>query len=84
MFRFYVAILVSAKLRITPDVRLDAITLFASYEWANYWHNYDVALPAGHYVMPNSDSLKRDNVDKSSESRCIVFQNSHFIFSSIS
>ena len=32
IFRFYVAILVSAKLRVTPDFRLDVITSFGSYE----------------------------------------------------
>ena len=46
--------------------------------------SYDVALPAGHYVMHDSDSLNGYNVPKSLESHSKVFQNSHLNFSSIS
>ena len=46
--------------------------------------NYDVALLAGHNVMRDSGPLKGDNVHNSFESHSKVFQNSHFIFSSIS
>ena len=38
--RFFVAILVSAKSMITPDFRLDEITSFGSYEWAQHWRHY--------------------------------------------
>ena len=40
IFHFFVAFLVSAKSMITPDLRLDVITSFGSYEWAHYWHHY--------------------------------------------
>ena len=40
IFRFYIAIFVSAKSTITPDFRLGVITSFGSYEWANYWRHH--------------------------------------------
>ena len=45
--------------------------------------NYDVVILVGHNVLYYSDSLKGDSVHKSFESHSIVFQNSHFDFSSI-
>ena len=40
IFRFYVAILVSAKSAITSDFQLDVKTSFGSYELANYWRHF--------------------------------------------
>ena len=45
--------------------------------------NYEVAMLVGHNVMHYNDSLKGDNVHESFEPHSKVFQNSHFVFSSI-
>ena len=63
IFRFYVAILVSAKLAITPDFRLDVkrrLVLMNGQTIGAILENYDVAMLAGHNVKLYSDSLRKD------------------------
>ena len=82
IFRFYVAILVSAKSAISPDFKR-RLVLMNEQTVGAILENYDVAMLAGHNVMHYSDSLKEEYLHKLFESHSKVFQNSHFDFSSI-
>ena len=83
IFRFYVAILVSAKSAITPDFRLDVkrrLVLMKEQTVGAIVENHDVAMLAGHNAMHYSDSLKEDYLHKLFESHSKVFQTVILIF----